>query len=169
MAHRASGGVHPRRRNAVIFASIVAVWLVADQATKAYFEGFELGSVVAGPFLGVFDLVLVHNTGAAWGMFGDMTVALGVCALVVCAAAVAYLFLFAPDSSPLSAVGLSLVVAGGIGNAIDRFTHLYVIDFIRPVFIDFPVFNVADIGVTCGCAIFVVSLVLEWARQGSEG
>ncbi len=169
MAQRASRRAHARRRNAVIFAAIVVAWLAADQATKAFFERFELGSVIAGPFFGVFDLVLVHNTGAAWGMFGGMTAALGVLSLAVCALAAVYLFVFAPDSSPLAAVGLSLVVAGGIGNAIDRFAHTYVIDFIRPVFIDFPVFNVADVGVTCGCVLFIASLAVEWARQGREG
>lgn len=168
MAPRASGSAHPRRRNAAIFASIVIVWIVLDQATKAICDTFGAGNVIAGPFLGIFDLVLVHNTGAAWGMFGDMTMVLAVLSLVVCAAAVLYLFVFVPDSSPLCAVGLSLVVAGGIGNAIDRFANLYVIDFIRPVFIDFPVFNIADIGVTCGCVLFIASLAIEWAKSGSE-
>ena len=109
------------------------VWLLVDQATKAFCESFGVGTVIAGPFFGVFDLALVHNTGAAWGMFGDMTLVLAVLSLVVCVAAALYLFLFVPDSSALCAVGLSLVVAGGIGNAIDRFANMYVIDFIRPV------------------------------------
>lgn len=66
--------------------------------------------------------------------------------------------------SALGALGLSLVVAGGIGNAIDRFTLGYVVDFIEPVFIDFPVFNVADIGVTCGVALFIASLIIEMLK-----
>lgn len=166
MAGRDSQTAHARRRNAAIFASIVVVWLLVDQATKAFCESFDVGTVIAGPFFGVFDLALVHNTGAAWGMFGDMTLVLAVLSLVVCVAAALYLFLFVPDSSALCAVGLSLVVAGGIGNAIDRFANMYVIDFIRPVFIDFPVFNVADIGVTCGCVLFIVSLLVDWRRNG---
>lgn len=166
MAPRASKGSHARRRNAAIFAFIVAAWLLADQATKAFCESFGVGTVIAGPFFGVFDLVLVHNTGAAWGMFGDMTLVLAVLSLVVCAAAVLYLFLFVPDSSALCAVGLSLVVAGGLGNAMDRFVNMYVIDFIRPVFVDFPVFNIADIGVTCGCVLFVAALFIDWRRNG---
>ena len=168
MGSNPSPSKRARGRNAVIFASIVVVWLLVDQASKAYFESFQPGSVIAGPFFGVFDLTLVHNTGAAWGMFGDMTLLLAVLAIVVCVAAALYLFVFAPASSALAAVGLSLVVAGGIGNAIDRFSNMYVIDFIRPVFIDFPVFNIADIGVTCGCVLFIASLVAEWVREGRE-
>ena len=69
-----------------------------------------------------------------------------------------------------------LVVAGGIGNAIDRFSQGYVVDFIDLAFMDFPVFNVADIGVTCGFVLFLVALVMEWrhedalrAKEGSGG
>ena len=58
-----------------------------------------------------------------------------------------------------------LVVAGGIGNAIDRFSQGYVVDFIEPVFIDFPVFNVADIGVTCGFVLFLVGVIVSWRHE----
>ncbi len=63
---------------------------------------------------------------------------------------------------------MALVVAGGLGNAIDRFTLGYVVDFIEPVFIDFPVFNVADIGVTCGFVLFVVAMILAYRRADRE-
>ena len=100
----------------------------------------------------------------AWGMFGDSTFALGVMSLVVCAIMVLYLFAFSPNAGKLEIVGIALVVAGGIGNALDRFTLGYVVDFIEPVFIDFPVFNVADIGVTCGFVLFLAGMLLSWHR-----
>ena len=52
-----------------------------------------------------------------------------------------------------------MVVAGGIGNAIDRFLMGYVVDFICADFIDFPIFNVADIGVTCGFVLLFIGLM----------
>ena len=61
-----------------------------------------------------------------------------------------------------------------IGNAIDRFTLGFVVDFIEPTFIDFPIFNIADIGVTCGIILFIVSLLIherteaKRAARGSE-
>ena len=63
------------------------------------------------------------------------------------------------------------MVAGGIGNALDRFTLGYVVDFIETTFIDFPVFNVADIGVTCGFVLFVLGLLLSFkaSEAPSEG
>ncbi len=126
--------------------------------------GWQEGDVVTGPILGLVRFHLVHNTGMAWGMFGDSTFALGVLSLAVCAAT-AYLFAFSKRPNTLETTGIALVVAGGLGNALDRFTLGYVVDFIEPVFIDFPVFNVADIGVTCGFAIFLAGMALAWRRE----
>lgn len=157
-----------RRRNLVILLFVSFVLLVVDQATKLYFNAFELGQVISGPFLGLIQFRLVHNIGAAWGIFGGATTPLGVFALVICLFLLLYLFVLAPDSSTLSVLGLSMVFAGGIGNAIDRFALGYVVDFLEPVFIEFPVFNVADIGVTCGFALFFIALFFEFVQAGRE-
>lgn len=58
-------------------------------------------------------------------------------------------------------IGLGLVIGGGIGNAIDRFVLGYVVDFIDLSFMDFPVFNIADIGVTCGLALFLIGWIVR--------
>ena len=60
-----------RRRNLCVFAAVVLLWLAADIATKAVCNGYGLGEVIAGPFLGLIQFRLAHNTGAAWGMFDD--------------------------------------------------------------------------------------------------
>ena len=54
-----------------------------------------------------------------------------------------------------------MVVAGGIGNAVDRFANGFVTDFIEFSFIDFPVFNIADIGVTCGFALLIIGIIVS--------
>lgn len=165
-----AAGFAVRRRNMLSFVLVVVVWFMIDLITKGVFNAYEPGQVIAGPFLGIFQFTLVHNTGAAWGVFGDMTLVLGIFSILVCAAVVAYLFFYAPESSFPLVLGGALVVAGGLGNALDRLTLGYVIDFIEPVFINFPVFNVADIGVTCGVVIFIVGLYLERRRAArSEG
>ena len=168
-APSASAGPSLRRRNACVFVPLVALWLAIDLATKAYFNGFPVGTVVAGPFAGMLRFRLVHNTGAAWGMFDQSTLLLGAFSVVVCAALATYLFVAGRRASLPEAVGVALVVAGGLGNAIDRFTLGYVVDFIDPVFIDFPTFNVADIGVTCGFVIFFLTVALQVAREGKGG
>ena len=155
-----------RGRNARCCVALTLVWFALDMVTKNIInETHALGEVFAGPFLGLVQFRLVHNTGAAWGMFGDSTFLLGIMSLVVCAALTVYLFVFSPKSGVLEAIGVALVVGGGLGNAIDRFTLGYVVDFIEPVFIDFPVFNIADIGVTCGFVLFVAGMFITLRRQ----
>lgn len=149
---------HP---HAVLFIVVTVVWLALDIITKRLIiaGGYAVGSVFAGPFLGIIDFRLVHNTGAAWGIFGDSTMALAIFAIIICILITIFAFtLFKRDPAILH-VGLALVLAGGIGNIIDRLSFGYVIDFIETTFIDFPVFNIADIGVTCGFAIVLITLV----------
>lgn len=160
-----------KKKSAVLFAVVALVWLVLDRLTKAYFEGaYELGQ--AGTNCGLFRFTLVHNTGAAWGMFGNSTFALGITSSIVCVLIV-IVFAFweklaghAP--SALETLALSLVCSGGLGNAIDRFSQLYVVDFIDFTFIDFPVFNVADIGVTCGFVLLVIGYLLATRKEGAR-
>lgn len=154
-----------RRRNALVFGVIAAVWVAIDIVAKRFFNAFELGDVIAGPVLGLFRFRLIHNTGAAWGMFGDSTATLAVLSLVVCLLLVVYLFVFSPRANIGQVAGLALVFAGGLGNALDRFSQGYVVDFIDLAFMDFPVFNVADIGVTCGFIVFLLGLIVEWRRM----
>ena len=155
---------------AAFFIAVAFAWLVLDRVTKVYFEGaFSLGE--AGANCGLWRFTLVHNTGAAWGMFGDSTFALGVVSCVVCVVlVVAFGFwekLSGHSATWLETFAFALVFAGGLGNAIDRFTQSYVIDFIDFTFIDFPVFNIADIGVTCGFILIVLGYFLA-SRKGAH-
>lgn len=166
----AAGAPAPRRstraRNALVFGFVAVAWLALDMLTKGWVAGnYVQGEVITGPILGLVRFHLVHNTGAAWGMFGDSTFMLGILSLAVCAALAVYLFALSPRASLVEATGIALVVAGGLGNALDRFTLGYVVDFIEPTFIDFPVFNVADIGVTCGFVIFLLGIAVMWRRE----
>lgn len=162
-------------RRFAVFIPIVVVWLVLDQASKLFFNGsYHAGQVISDSILGIFRFHLVYNTGGAWSVFSGATWALGAFSLVVCIALTGYLALTPQRPNSGELIGISLVVAGGIGNAIDRFTLGFVVDFIEPTFIDFPIFNVADIGVTCGIILFIVSLLVherteaKRAVRGSE-
>ncbi len=151
---------------APIFPITALIWLLFDRTSKAMVDGVQPGQTIEGGIPGLFGFRLVHNTGAAWGMFGNSTVALGVFSVLVCAFVVWYVYgLRKGRVSALEAFGLGLVFAGGLGNAFDRFVHGYVIDFINLSFIDFPVFNVADIGVTCGVVLFLIGWWLHDIRQ----
>ena len=70
--------------------------------------------------------------------------------------AIAVYLLRAPQLARLEVVGMAMVAGGAIGNAIDRLAFGFVTDFIATTFIDFPVFNVADIGITVGVVLALV-------------
>ena len=172
---RDSAPARPNGAMTALFCAVAVVWVVLDQAAKVYFENaYALGEASVTDF-GLFRFRLVHNTGMAWGLFGDSTFALGVLSCIVCAAILAA-FLVWPRLAGhrltgLETLGLSLVFAGGLGNALDRFLQGYVVDFIEFTFIDFPVFNIADIGVTCGFVIIVLGFILadRKASQSASG
>lgn len=148
--------------NAVLFCAVFAAWCVLDRVTKAYFESaLDLEQSMPGPLPDVFTWTLVHNTGGAWGMLSSATLYLGIFSLAVSIGIAVFALLFNKGASWVESVSLALVVAGGIGNAIDRFAMGYVVDFINASFVDFPVFNIADIGVTVGMVLFFVALLVR--------
>lgn len=158
------------KKTAVILFVVAAVWFILDRVTKIYFDSgqFSLGQNISDSILGIFHLTLVHNTGAAFGIFGNSTIVLGIISIIVSIFLLALPFAlmnykgknnfsYTPTFTQIFAIGI--VVSGGIGNAIDRFVTGYVVDFICFDFIDFPVFNIADIGVTCGVIILVTLMM----------
>ena len=155
-------------RYAATFFLIMAAWMILDRVSKMQFSSMTPGGVIAGPYAGLVDLRLVHNTGAAWGIFSDSTFALGIFSIVVCVVITIYFLVTIRQSNAIMAIGFGMVVAGGLGNAVDRFAFGYVTDFIEFSFMDFPVFNVADIGVTVGFLFVVIGLIVSWRRQSKR-
>lgn len=151
-------------RNLICAAVLAGVWLAFDRATKVFFERAAVSGETVSADVGNLGLIrfdLVHNTGAAWGSFAGSVSVLAVITAVVCLAIAVFAVYWAREASLFEMVALALLFAGGVGNLVDRFTQGYVIDFITPLFIDFPTFNVADIGVTCG----VIMLAFAWIAQ----
>ena len=152
----------------IMLGVITVAWIAIDQLTKSFFAGMQPGDSYGLILGGLIDLRLVHNTGAAWGIFAGNTAALGVFSIVVVCVLVGYFVWNRESANAFQLVGTALVAAGGIGNVIDRFAQGYVTDFLAVTFMDFPVFNVADIGVTCGVALLFIGFALEWRKEGRE-
>lgn len=148
------------KRNTVLFCGVALAWFLLDYFTKRWADTANPGALLWSGIPGVLDFRLVHNTGAAWGMFGGSTFALGVFAVVFSAALIVVALFRRSKANPAEMIGYAMVLAGGIGNALDRFASSYVVDFIEATFIDFPVFNIADIGVTCGFVLIVLFYIL---------
>lgn len=154
-----------RTRNLFLFLIIAMDWFAIDYYMKGYANQFQPGEVFSGPYFNLFDLCLVHNEGGAFGMFGNASFILGVFSVIVCLIVAVYLVKMAPRSSVGMTIGLALIFAGGLGNAVDRFFYGYVIDYIELIPFDFPVFNIADIGVVCGVIIAVFAFLREGQKQ----
>ena len=156
-------------RNLAIGAGCAFLWCVIDRATKIFFDGnFKVGQVAVPDILGVLQLDLVHNKGVAWGAFAGNVPVIAIVTALMCLAIAVFAVYWARRSSVLEMVGLGLLFAGGIGNLYDRIFQGYVVDFITPLFIDFPTFNVADIGVTCGIALLAVCWIVQILREGKQ-
>ena len=126
------------------------------------------GTVRVIPYL--FNFRYLENDGAAWGMFGSSMgdgayrwVFLLVSSLAIIALCI-YLFLDRPKDK-LLLWSLYLILAGGIGNMIDRLLLGFVVDFIEFAFIEFPVFNVADSCVCIGAALLVLYLIITTVKD----
>ena len=153
----------------VLFFALFAAWELFDRLTKTYFDSaLTVGKSIAGPLPGVFTFTLVHNTGGAWGMLSDATLFLGIFSVAVSVALAVFALRFNRGATWVETASLALVVAGGFGNAVDRFALGYVVDFINVSFIDFPVFNIADIGVTVGMLVFFIALLVRTLRESKQ-
>ncbi len=109
---------------------------------------------------GVVGLTYVQNTGAAWSSFQGM---IWLFALIFVIFTVALVWEFSKKRLPFTTFErwcLVAIYAGGLGNMIDRLRLGYVVDMIQTEFISFPVFNVADCFITCGCIALLVHLFL---------
>ncbi|MCA9836116.1 MAG: signal peptidase II [Trueperaceae bacterium] len=153
-----------------MFALFAALLIAADQLTKLWAAStFPLGSV--GRYIGLgFYFTYVQNTGAAFGIFQGVNMPLGPFTLngtsllgILSATVSLFIFIYIwrnrTTMPRIQQTALTLILAGALGNMIDRFRLSYVIDFIHfnTPFLNFPVFNVADSCVVIGAGLLIIS------------
>ena len=144
----------------LLCAILIILSVAADQITKhlvlANIAMYEDVAVLPG----IFHFTYIENKGAAFGMLANNRWVFHVISTVAIAAFVFYIIKYRPKDILLR-ISLSFVVGGGIGNMIDRCFRGSVVDFIEVDFIDFYVFNVADIFVCVGCGLMVLYIILS--------
>jgi len=157
--HASAGPVDGRLRLVLGLATGV---VVVDQLTKTW----ALSALADGPVhvVGTLRLALTHNSAGAFGLGGSLVPLLALAALGV----VVYLVVSGAASSRLPvALAMGLLLGGAVGNLADRVFRAP--GLLRGAVVDFvdlrwwPVFNVADMGITCGCV-----LLLLWAGRRSD-
>lgn len=142
------------------------ILVLADQFTKMLADTYLKNQQSIPIIEGIFELTYVENRGAAFGMLQNQRIFFLVLT-VVAVAALTFLYSRIPAEKkfyPLS-VTVIFLIAGAIGNMIDRALNGYVIDFLYFKLIDFPVFNVADIYVTVSCFVMIFLLLLFYKEE----
>ena len=156
-----------RRKLYRMFAVMAGAWVVIiDQyAKRAVAQSLALGET-AELLPGFVRLERVHNYGAAWSSLSGARWLL----IVVTAAGLGVLIwlLNRIVRHPLGIWSLALVIGGGIGNLIDRVLNGYVVDMLAFEFISFPVFNIADIFVTCGTIAAAVYYLRYYEKSDAK-
>ncbi len=163
----AGGGMLP-------WLGLALILLLADQFTKVLIVGhFELGD--STPVTSFFNIVRVHNTGAAfsflasaggWQRWFFTAIGIGAAVFIIW-------MLRAHSAQRLFSFALANILAGAVGNVIDRLVHGYVVDFLdfhwtwlKPVFPGghFPAFNIADAAITVGAIALILDELLRVRR-----
>ena len=147
---------------------LIAVLVVIDQLTKRTAEA----SLMNGPAYDIIPEVLQlyylpgGNTGAAWGLLSGHQL-LFIIVTVVIVAAIIYILIRMPSDKKFTVLRVLLVfiAAGGIGNMIDRVYLGSVRDFIYIKIINFPIFNVADMYVSCSVVIMLFVVLLKYRDE----
>ena len=149
---------------------MAGVLLATDQIIK-YFVLTKLkptGTVTVIP--GLLEFTYVENTGAAFGLFKNIMWLVVAITVVATVAIVVLLFRYKRHTF-FSYATSALLIAGGIGNLIDRIAYGFVVDFIHVLFFDY-IFNFADCCITVGAVLFVIHVLFftrsEETSKGKE-
>lgn len=144
-----------------VFAALI---VAADQLFKWWIVAvLPLGGV--SPLIpGVISLTHVRNTGAAFSLLEQHTWLLTAISAVF-ALLIAVLLAIRYFRHPVAVWSVAAVLGGAIGNLIDRVRYSYVVDMFMTEFMDFAVFNIADIFITCGGLLFCGWLIWDYYRE----
>ena len=143
-----------------IVAGVIAILIVLDQLVKAYVvQNIALGEIKSW-IPNFVSLTYLQNRGAAFSILQDQQLLFAVITLVVVVGAIWYLHKHMEDSFWM-VLGLTLIIAGGLGNFIDRISQGFVVDMFHLDFINFAIFNVADSYLTVGVIILLIAMLKE--------
>lgn len=138
-----------------------------DQLTK-YFAKSSLAPDGAVDFIkGFVEFRYAENTGVAFSFFSGGRWFFIAFTMIFIIACIVYMFKKAQNNLWLY-WSLGVIIAGAIGNLIDRIALGYVIDFINPTFVNFAIFNIADCAVTLGSVSLVVCLLVDVFKKENK-
>tara|TARA_B100001029_G_scaffold20222_1_gene13390 strand:+ start:239 stop:700 length:462 start_codon:yes stop_codon:yes gene_type:complete len=142
--------------NRLFYILLSLIIFLCDQFTK-YFINNNYPKLINKNFI-FFSIDYVRNYGAAFNLFSGSRIFLSIISITISLFLV-YLIFRKASSSNLEILSYSFILAGSLANGLDRIVKGYVIDFINLNFIDFPVFNIADISINIGFILILYSFI----------
>ncbi|MGM9903988.1 signal peptidase II [Enterococcus sp. 10A9_DIV0425] len=145
----------------ILSASIIGLdqwvkwWIVNDLSLG------ETKSLIPG----VLSLNHIRNTGAAWSMLEGKMWFFTIVTVIAVIVIITLMFKNRKNGNRWLMIGLSLILAGAVGNFIDRIRLGYVVDMFQTDFMNFPIFNVADISLVCGVICVLIYIILDEKEQ----
>ncbi len=147
------------RKKWPIFTLTIALSLIVDQASKALARSNLDPQKSIDIVKGILSLNLVNNTGAAFGLLQGQLTILQIIAVALVGMILFYILFYRPTSFIIR-VALGLIVAGSVGNLIDRALFKQVTDFIDLQV--WPVFNLADSSIVAGASFLMLKSLFKW-------
>ena len=135
------------------YLTLIILLSILDQFSKIYIH-YNFDKLLNKDFI-IFKIDFVRNYGAAFNILSGNRFFLSFIS-IISTIILSYL-IFKNNNNSINKYGLTLILAGSVGNGIDRILNGYVIDFIKIKFINFPVFNIADIVINIGVLILMIS------------
>lgn len=142
-----------------IAIGIILILTICDQLLKSWVASSIIlgGSKQLIP--GIIELTNLRNSGAAWSIFEGQQTFFTI--ITIIAIIVIGYFIWQYRKNIPMLIGLSLIMAGTIGNFIDRLRQGYVVDMFETTFINFPIFNIADMCLTIGVIWLIICILKE--------
>ncbi len=152
--------IRENKRLIILFIMIICI-IIIDQIIKVIITNclYNSSTVLID---NVLKLTYVENTGGAYGIGNDSTFMFIVVNIIVITLITKFIMSKKNDISLCVLISLGFILAGGIGNLIDRLFRGYVIDYIdiNPL-IKYPVFNIADMFIVIGCIAVAINLIIN--------
>lgn len=138
---------------------IILILTICDQLLKSWVASSIIlgGSKQLIP--GIIELTNLRNSGAAWSIFEGQQTFFTIITIVAIIVIGYFIWQYRKNIPML--IGLSLIMAGTIGNFIDRLRQGYVVDMFETTFINFPIFNIADMCLTIGVIWLIICILKE--------
>lgn len=140
----------------MMYIIIIILGLLLDRLSKGYAINNFIENPIEGPFV---NFTYLENRGAAFGILQDKRFFFLIITLVIVCYLLYHFYNTYKTNPKILNISLALIISGALGNFYDRVVNGFVVDFIEFSFFNFPVFNVADIFVTVGCALMIIYII----------